>query len=624
MTNPYGDAAAAYLDAGWAGVIPVPYAKKAPVPSGYTGEGGAYPTAAEVEAWSQHRQNIALRYPPNVVALDVDGGAAEFVALTKALGPLPATWRNVGNPDRLGHFLFRLPVVVSYRDLKAPCAGVDLLRHSHRYSVVWPSAHPDGHTYTWMPPQGFGTVRRVPRVAELPELPAAWVEHLRGPGNAPGPGNNESVSWDDFRGPAAGLGEPIVDNHDDALSRYTASLAARGYGREEALVLALARAGDVVGGDPRRPFTERDFDRWWRGAEAKFKPAESEALAPIVDETTGERTWPFEDWRALANGPAEPIEWLVHGLLAARRGHVIYSASGVGKSLLIDEMSLAMVRGGLFLGAQCRKSTVLVIDHENDPHGETWDRLRRMGADPAELDQLKLLSFPEMDPLDTEKGGALVLACALDVGADLVIIDTATRTIGGEENSNDTWGKWDKHTGARLRAAGIAFLRLDHSGKDGSRGARGGSNKISDVHFAWELECVDEDAQEFRLTSRKNRTLLPAKVLTFKREDTPLLRSVLTESDWSTIQIRKETALWEQLDRLGVSPDAGRPTCEGALKRAGATWDTNVLTAVVRARKAQGNAFATRPDWAPDPARGGLVLGQGAPDSWAHGQPRVA
>jgi hypothetical protein len=56
-----------------------------------------------------------------------------------------------------------------------------------------------------------------------------------------------------------------------------------------------------------------------------------------------------------------------------------------------------------------------------------------------------------------------------------VVIDTVSRAIDGEENSNDTW----------LNQLGIAMIRLDHSGKDETKGMRGGSAKSGDVDAVW-------------------------------------------------------------------------------------------------------------------------------------------
>ena len=91
-------------------------------------------------------------------------------------------------------------------------------------------------------------------------------------------------------------------------------------------------------------------------------------------------------------------------------------------------------------------------------------------------------------PLDTEAGGAKLLKKARKVGAKLVVIDTLIRTVDGEENSADTIKNFYQHTGMLLKEDGIALLRIDHAGKDLSRGQRGTSAKRDDVDVVWLLK----------------------------------------------------------------------------------------------------------------------------------------
>lgn len=52
---------------------------------------------------------------------------------------------------------------------------IEIIRHGHRYAMVWPSIHPEGRGYVWA---GSVNGHIPPTVAELPDLPAAWVEDL--------------------------------------------------------------------------------------------------------------------------------------------------------------------------------------------------------------------------------------------------------------------------------------------------------------------------------------------------------------------------------------------------------------------------------------------------------------
>jgi len=185
----YGAAAPLYLAAGWVGVLPLPYGRKTPPPDGFTGRHGVDPTLVEVRAWVRRFPggNVALRLPPQVVGLDLDlykpDGAASYAALVDELGPLPATWRSSARDDQSGIRLFRAPAGVRWAEGRAG-PGIELIHHSHRYAVVWPSRHPDGGTYQWWHPAGRLALRP-PHVDELPALPPAWCQRLSQPPTPP-------------------------------------------------------------------------------------------------------------------------------------------------------------------------------------------------------------------------------------------------------------------------------------------------------------------------------------------------------------------------------------------------------------------------------------------------------
>ena len=90
--------------------------------------------------------------------------------------------------------------------------------------------------------------------------------------------------------------------------------------------------------------------------------------------------------------------------------------------------------------------------------------------------------------MDTGPGGQRLLEEAIKVNAQLVVIDTLIRTVSGEENSADTIKNFSQYTAVPLKAAGIALLRIDHAGKDLTRGQRGTSAKRDDVDVVWLLK----------------------------------------------------------------------------------------------------------------------------------------
>ena len=184
------------------------------------------------------------------------------------------------------------------------------------------------------------------------------------------------------------------------------------------------------------------------------------------------------DWReAWAAQPAE-VPWLLEPVLAAGTVNVMYGGPAVGKSLItLLEIARRLLDA-------CR--TVVYVDLENGP-AEMTDRLMAAGASPGELDQLVMYCWPALPALDTREGGRHLLALAVTAGADLVIIDTTSRVISGRENDADTFLQLSRYSLVPLRRRGIAVLRLDHPGKDNSRGQRGSSAKDGDPDTVWRL-----------------------------------------------------------------------------------------------------------------------------------------
>jgi hypothetical protein len=182
--GPYATAAPTYWAAGWRGILPLPANAKTPVPRGYTGTGGTWPSYPDVQAWTEDRGhgNIALRLPPDVLGVDVDHygnkpGGAVLASLEEQLGTLPPTWRTTSRDDGVsGIRLYRIPAGLRWPGVLGP--GIETIRHEHRYAVTWPSIHPAGGTYRWITPDGATALGVVPSIDDLPDLPDAWIQHF--------------------------------------------------------------------------------------------------------------------------------------------------------------------------------------------------------------------------------------------------------------------------------------------------------------------------------------------------------------------------------------------------------------------------------------------------------------
>lgn len=232
---------------------------------------------------------------------------------------------------------------------------------------------------------------------------------------------------------------------------------------------------------------------------------------------------PRLDWHALwADDTKE--QWIVEPLLSVGRLVAIYSAPKVGKSLLLLEIAAGIASGRGALGSTPPPTRTMYVDFENDPRGDTKTRLQAMGYTPDDLENLVVLSYPTLAALDSEAGGKQLLAAAQHYGCQVVVIDTVSRAIKGEENENDTWLQFYRHTGLRLKQAGMAMIRLDHTGKDETKGQRGGSAKSGDVDAIWQLKRLGDEGVQLILDAA--RYPITERVIGLRRHVNPLRHQI--------------------------------------------------------------------------------------------------
>ena len=187
VLGPYRETAKLYIDLGWPAVLPLPHNRKDPPPKGWTGRGAPYPDLAQVEEWLEDPDsgNIALRLPPDVIAIDVDDysdkhGADQFALRQAQWGELPPTWISTSwEGTASGIRFYRVPEGLKWSGNVAK--DIEVIQAGHRYAVIAPSIHPEGRPYQWIDPcTGHATDDETPAPFEFPPLPDKWVEKLTG------------------------------------------------------------------------------------------------------------------------------------------------------------------------------------------------------------------------------------------------------------------------------------------------------------------------------------------------------------------------------------------------------------------------------------------------------------
>lgn len=625
VTNeqPYATGWQHYAAAGWA-PFPMPAGDKFPPPKGRTGREGIDADRQTLERWATTHGggNLGVRCPDDVIGIDVDDynsktGGKTMTDLARQYGPLPPTKMSTSRPGTgSGIKWFKVPpgrIWISGWD------DVDVIQHGYRYACVWPSRHPEGRTYMWID-EATGLPCDVPDVDDLPELPKSWIYAAeQRDGVIAEKAGLDTAGLTDIRR-SLPMGTPCEDVIRFAEKRRQPGSRHDAYKDAVLAIVGAGRRGcpgvsttlDAIGVEYvaaisdrlPRDAAEREWQRMVDGALdiVALDPQRDECPAAqraLVDEYVGgleerplqgppppdyhdddgilkvdviDEQFPIIDWAVLwADESTE--RWYAEPLIAEGRLTAIYSPPKVGKSLLMLEIAAAVACGrSLFgYGDPGEAAVVLYVDFENDPRGDIRTRLQAMGYGPDDLGLLRYLSFPSLSALDTERGALQLMAIAERHGAKVIVIDTVSRAVEGEENDNDTWLAFYRHTGLKVKQRKLSLVRLDHTGKDITKGQRGGSAKSGDVDAVWRLSAVDVERGIYELECEARRFQFSETKMTLVREQSPHLMHRVDASAKADAWREKVDKATECLNSLGIPSTLGYQKAYALTKPHGCT-----------------------------------------------------
>jgi Bifunctional DNA primase/polymerase, N-terminal/AAA domain len=539
-SSPYQQGFMGYINNGWKSVLPLPLGAKYPPPEGFTGREAPTPTYNHYVQWGAGAGNICLRLPDGVIGLDVDHyntktGWDTLRELERRLGTLPDTWRSTSREDGAsGIRLYKTPTNMWWP--ASAGADIDIIQSSHRYTVVWPSQHPNGGTYHWITPDGISLIGAGPHIDDLPDLPNAWVKHLT-KGRSASEDDIPTLNHSDIQNVLTRIAtdgamcqqvntlfnelldsiETNTQRHDTAVT-VTLKLAALGAAGHEGVAEALNILEHnfvlAVGATRGKQTATLEWQRLLAGACAYVidepaetclgddctrhlpsldltPPTELQPPTPEPEDDQDTPSWEPIDMHAVFIGekqPSEPTLWHRsdgRALLYPGKVHSIYGESESGKSMLMQHETAEQLKKG---------NTVLYIDFESDEH-TIIDRLRRLGVTVAHIHNLTYIR-PERtwsNPIEQP-----VKEQILTSTYTLAIIDGVTEALnifGAETNDNDTITRFMRTFPRRLaRATGAAVVLIDHIPKNAknSRHAIGGQAKLAAVDGAAYLITVDE------------------------------------------------------------------------------------------------------------------------------------
>jgi hypothetical protein len=310
------------------------------------------------------------------------------------------------------------------------------------------------------------------------------------------------------------------------------------------------------------------------------------------------------DWAEFWQQDHHDAEWLAEPLIAAHRSTAIFAPGGTGKSLLALYISARLATGTTVFGHHVEPIDVLYLDYEMTAD-DLAERLEQMGFDEsADLSKLHYALLPSLPGLDEPEGGKAVVRLAEMVQAELVVIDTFGRAVHGDENDADTVRSWYRWTGIHLKHAGRAFLRVDHAGKDVTKGQRGTSAKNDDVDVVWQMAANEGGA--FTLSAKKRRMgWVPMSV-----------DVVLVEDPWMSFQLAEGPVVpagtkeaIKLMDALDIPTTASAAVAIKALRAAGHKCRNEVGRA---AQKSRSGRLGVPENAGRGAGRGALGEGRGA------------
>lgn len=256
---------------------------------------------------------------------------------------------------------------------------------------------------------------------------------------------------------------------------------------------------------------------------------------------------------------------LVPPFLCRGRAHALFAEAKAGKSYVVLQALAAACVPGHTSWAEVPDEpiTMLYLDYEMT-EADLRERLRIFGYDTR--DDWSRFHYIKASllgaDLDTDAGGVALLAQARRWGCQLVVIDTMSRAVSGEENAADTVRKFYQCTGRLLKADGIAWLRIDHAGKDRERGQRGSSGKNDDVDIVWRLDRLDGNGAALHLTHSRVFSLESEIMLRGVEDETGGIRHYRTHGLGRVPAGVSEKA--DQWRALGIPLDANRKTARAA------------------------------------------------------------
>ncbi len=205
--------------------------------------------------------------------------------------------------------------------------------------------------------------------------------------------------------------------------------------------------------------------------------------------------------------PQAPPDWIVDKLITTSSVSIVFGESGSKKTYAMLSLGVCVALGKDWLNFKTKKSRVLFVDEEM---GEYWisHRLGRairgeLGDENIPFDFVSLAGFK----LDKRESEELLEAEITRLGSQLVIIDSLSEIMDGDENSKQETLPVFNALRRISASTGAALILVHHPNKIGLY--RGSSAIKQAVDLMVKVECKD-GSDWIKFKSEKVRHIEPA------------------------------------------------------------------------------------------------------------------
>lgn len=197
-------------------------------------------------------------------------------------------------------------------------------------------------------------------------------------------------------------------------------------------------------------------------------------------------------------------DWIIKNVLPRADYGIMYGDASAGKTFAVLDMAVSIALGEDWRHHKVEQGTVVFVTAEGA--AGMRKRMRAVaidrGLDLSELPIYFITTAPNLTLSDdAQEIGKAVLRVG---GASLIVVDTLSQTTtGANENSGEEMGRVLGHCKGIRHATGAMILLLHHSGKDGTKGARGWSGLRGNADAEYEV-ASDGERRELTVTKLKD------------------------------------------------------------------------------------------------------------------------